>query len=108
MGISEGAGFWESQAVAGALLTVPMVAIWMNEKLRVEPSFQRVGQDLYAELMAMNGPSIFKEELPKLKSCWKKVTKKLKSLWLRKKLKTQVLMKLNHLLILPKRIVNRT
>ncbi|MEC8483008.1 MAG: hypothetical protein VXY99_04235, partial [Pseudomonadota bacterium] len=47
-GETEDASFWESQAVAGALLTVPMVAIWMNEKLRVEPSFQRVGQDLYA------------------------------------------------------------
>ena len=62
-GESEGAGFWESQAVAGALLTVPMVAIWMNEKLRVEPSFQRVGQDLYAELMAMNGTPVSFEEL---------------------------------------------
>ena len=32
-GGSEDTGLWESQAVAGALLTVPMVAIWMNEKL---------------------------------------------------------------------------
>ncbi len=35
----------------------------MNEKLRVEPSFQRVGQDLYAELMAMNGTPVSFEEL---------------------------------------------
>ena len=62
-GDSEDAGFWESQAVAGALLTVPMVAIWMNEKLRVEPSFQRVGQDLYAELMAMSGTPVSFEDL---------------------------------------------
>lgn len=62
-GDSEEAGFWESQAIAGALLTVPMVAIWMNEKLRVEPSFQRVGQDLYAELMAMSGTPVSFEDL---------------------------------------------
>ena len=57
-GDNENAGFWESQAVAGSMLTVPMVAIWMNEKLRVEPSQNRQGQSLYSELMAMNGDAV--------------------------------------------------
>ena len=55
----------ESQAVAGALLTVPMVAIWMNEKLRVEPSRNRVGEDLYSMLWAMDGtPVPFDDLIP--------------------------------------------
>ena len=64
-GDREDQGFWESQAVAGALLTVPMVAIWMNEKLRVEPSRNRVGEDLYSMLWAMDGtPVPFDDLIP--------------------------------------------
>ena len=62
-GESEGAGFWESQAVAGALLTVPMVAIWMNEKLPSGTIVPTGGTRLYAELMAMNGTPVSFEEL---------------------------------------------
>ena len=62
-GDREDQGFWESQAVAGALLTVPMVAIWMNEKLRVEPSRNRVGEDLYSMLWAMDGTPVSFDDL---------------------------------------------
>lgn len=57
-GENENAGFWESQAVAGSMLTLPMVAIWMNERLRVEPSQQRMGSDLYASLLGMDGEPV--------------------------------------------------
>ena len=56
-------GFWESQAVAGSMLTIPMVAIWMNEKIRVEPSQNRQGESLYSSLLAMNRDPVSFEEL---------------------------------------------
>ena len=47
------------------MLTIPMVAIWMNEKIRVEPSQNRQGDSLYSSLMAMNrDPVSFKELIP--------------------------------------------
>lgn len=59
------AGFWESQAFAGSMLTVPMVAIWMNEKMRVEPAQQRQGQRLYAMLTELNDfPVPMKDLIP--------------------------------------------
>ena len=57
-GENENAGFWESQAIAGSMLTLPMVAIWMNEKLRVEPSQQRMGSDVYDSLLSMDGEPV--------------------------------------------------
>ena len=54
---------WESQAMVGSMLTVPMVAIWMVEKMYVHPKKERSIENQYRLLNSMNNHPIPIEEL---------------------------------------------
>ena len=49
---------WESQAMVGSMLTVPMVAIWMVEKMYVHPKKQRSIENLHRLLESMDNHPI--------------------------------------------------
>ncbi len=46
--------FWERQALVGSVMTMPMVGLWMMEKVIHEPRQQRAVQRTRTELLAMD------------------------------------------------------